>query len=117
LFHTFCTAGCGRALFEQQRHHRQAPLVVLVHQVHRHLELPAVDAFFGRAVEVELLQARSACRPSSMALPGARLACTVWPLSMTRSGWLVVEAHRLQVDRQAAADVDRALALAGAAQR
>ena len=53
-----------------------------------------------------------------MALPGATLTCTVWPLSMTRKRLgLVVEAHRLQVDRDAAADVDRALPLAVGARR
>jgi hypothetical protein len=82
LFHTFCTAGWAGPFSEQQRHHGQLAHRVLVHQVHGHLELPAVDAFLRWPVEVELLQLEAVAADLD-GVAGARLACTVWPLSMT----------------------------------
>ncbi len=78
----------------------------------------AVDAVLGRAVEVEAAAVRSAGRRPRSCCRAATSTCTVWPLSTTREAAVaVVETHRLEVDRQAAADVDRALPLALAAQR
>ena len=56
--------------------------------------------------------------PSSMALPGASVDLhRVAVVDDGEAAGAVVEAHRLQVHRQAALDVDRALALAVGAQR
>ena len=45
-----------RTAFQQQGQHGQPAFRIAVHQVHHHFKRLAIDALFGRAVEMELLQ-------------------------------------------------------------